>query len=82
MLKTTPFSDHPQVTAPTALYAGNKNQLADLIDVKILAERLPNLLELNVITADLGWEHADFFASMRADTAVFHKLRDLMNILL
>ena len=66
-----------QVTAPTALYAGDNDALADLADIQMLAEVLPNLIAFEVVDYE-GWTHADFFMATRSGELVTSRYMQLM----
>lgn len=65
------------MTAPTALFVGDEDNLADAMDAAILKERLPNVIHNEIIDFD-GWNHFDFVANMETDRVCLFKIRDLL----
>ena len=62
-----------KVTAPTALFKGDADDLADMIDVDLLINELPN------VALDIeGWTHLDYIVAMDADVLVYDLVLDLL----
>ncbi|XP_059093434.1 lipase 3-like [Tigriopus californicus] len=74
---TPPEYDLSKVSAPTALFVGNADDLADPVDAALLMDRLPNVIYNEIVDFD-GWNHFDFFANMETDRVCLFKIRDLL----
>ncbi len=73
-----PLYDFTKITTPTAIWAGDKDDLADVEDVKRLVEVLPNVSHFEVVPYE-GFTHLDFAIAIDADTLVYAPLLDMMN---
>jgi len=71
-----PQYDLSKVTAPTALYKGDNDDLCDLRDIERLAKELPNVVEDHLVDIE-GWTHLDFAIAMDADVLVYDRLLNL-----
>ena len=66
------------VQAPVVLLAGDKDYLADPMDVYALSQVLPNVQKFEVIDIP-GFTHFDFAIAIDADQAVYYPIIDMMN---
>ena len=73
-----PAYDLSNVKVPVALFAGDADDLACVADVKVLAERLPNVSLLEVVEFE-GFTHMDFSIAIDADVLVYSKIVDMIN---
>ena len=70
--------DLGKVTAPTAIFKGDADDLADLIDCDLLVNELPNVVFDHLVELD-GWTHIDFIAAMDADVLVYDYILHLLS---
>ena len=70
--------DLGKVTAPTAIFKSDADDLADLIDIDLLVNELPNVVFDHFVELD-GWTHADYIAAMDADVLVYDYILDLIS---
>jgi len=75
---TPPVYDLSKVTAPTAIFKGDADDLVSLIDVDILVNRLPNVVFDHLVELD-GWTHTDYVISMDADVLVYDYVVDVFS---
>ena len=73
-----PSYDFQNVQAPVVLLAGDKDYLADPLDVYRLSQVLPNVQKFDVIDIP-GFTHFDFAIAIDADQAVYYPIIDMMN---
>ena len=66
-----------KVTAPTALFKGDADDLADMIDVDLLINMLPNVALDHLVDIE-GWTHLDYIVAMDADVLVYDLAVDLL----
>jgi len=69
--------DLKQVTAPTAIFKADADDLADLVDIDLLVNELPNVVFDHLVAIN-GWTHADYIAAMDADVLVYDYVLDLI----
>ena len=72
-----PAYDLSQIKVPVALFAGDKDDLACVEDVEVLAQRLPNLSLFEVVDFK-GWTHLDFSIGLDADKLIYSTILDMM----
>ena len=76
--QATPLDyDLKKVTAPTAIFKADADDLADLIDIDLLVNELPNVVFDHLVEIE-GWTHADYIAAMDADVLVYDFVLDLI----
>lgn len=73
-----PAYDLNNVKVPVALFVGDKDDLACVEDVTVLADRLPNVSLLQVVDFE-GWTHLDFSIAIDADKLVYSKIIEMIN---
>ena len=73
-----PNYDLSKITAPTAIWAGDKDDLADVADVEHLVEVLPNVTHYEVVGIE-GFTHLDFAIAIDADQYVYAPILERMN---
>ena len=66
---TAPIYDIRKIQVPVALYTGGSDWLADLNDVNILRQSLPNIVDDYTVE---GWDHSDLVWATNA-TLVYYK---------
>jgi len=66
-----------RVTAPTAIFKSDADDLADLVDIDLLVNRLPNVVMDHMVERD-GWTHTDYIVAMDADRLVYDYVLDLV----
>ena len=69
--------DLKKVTAPTAIFKGDADDLADVIDIDLLVNELPNVVFDHLVEID-GWTHADYIVAMDADVLVYDYILDIL----
>lgn len=65
-----PQYDLSKVTAPTAIFKGDADDLVNIVDVDTLVNKLPNVVFDHLVEID-GWTHIDYAVAMDADTLVY-----------
>jgi len=76
--QATPLDyDLKKVTAPTAIFKADADDLADLVDIDLLVNELPNVVLDHLVDIE-GWTHADYIVAMDADTLVYDYVLDLI----
>jgi hypothetical protein len=75
---TPPVYDLGKVTAPTAIFKGDADDVVSLIDVDILVNRLPNVVYDHLVEMD-GWTHVDYVMAMDADFLVYDYVLDVFS---
>jgi len=74
----TPINyDLTKVTAPTAIFKGDADDLADVEDINRLVSELPNVVLDHLVDIE-GWTHADYIVAMDADELVYKYILDLL----
>ena len=63
--------------APTALFKGDADDLADMIDVDLLINELPNVALDHLVDIE-GWIHLDYIVAMDADVLVYDLVLDFL----
>jgi len=66
-----------RVTAPTAIFKSDADDLADLVDIDLLVNQLPNVVMDHMVERD-GWTHTDYIVAMDADRLVYDYVLDLV----
>ena len=76
--QATPLDyDLKKVTAPTAIFKGDADDLADVIDIDLLVNELPNVVFDHLVEIE-GWTHADYIVAMDADVLVYDYVLNLI----
>ena len=76
--QATPMDyDLQKVTAPTAIFKADADDLADLVDIDLLVNELPNVVFDHLVGIE-GWTHADYIVAMDADVLVYNYVLDLI----
>jgi hypothetical protein len=70
-----PVYDVSKVKLPVGLYCGGADWLADLDDVNLLREKLPNIVE-DYSVAD--WDHSDLVWASNASSVYYNRILQLM----
>jgi len=70
--------DLGKVTAPTAIFKADADDLADLIDIDLLVNELPNVVYDHLVDYE-GWTHADYIVAMDADVLVYDYILNLLS---
>ncbi len=73
-----PSYDLSNVKVPVALFAGDKDDLACVEDVQVLADRLPNVSLFQVVEFE-GFTHLDFAIAIDADKLIYSTIVDMMS---
>jgi len=69
--------DLSKVTAPTAIFKGDADDLADVEDINRLVSELPNVVLDHLVDIE-GWTHTDYVVAMDADELVYKYILDLL----
>ena len=72
-----PPHDLSKITAPIALFLGDKDDLADPIDGQLLADHLPNLIHYEIVDYK-GFTHLDFVTAIDADKLIYETIVSMM----
>ena len=72
-----PAYDLTKITAPVALWASDKDDLADSRDIYQLSKTLPNLISYELVNIP-GFTHLDFATAIDADIAIYHPILEMM----
>ena len=72
-----PSYDLSKITAPVALFVGDKDDLACPADVDYLVTQLPNVIHHEVVDFD-GWTHLDFSIGIDADKLIYQTVMNMM----
>jgi len=67
-----------KVTAPTAIFKGDMDDIADLKDISRLVSELPNVVFDHLVELQ-GYNHFDFIVSMDADVLVYKYILQLLD---
>ena len=70
--------DVTKITAPVYLFYGLGDSFADPVDVKWLADHLPNLTESYQVP-DKSWDHLDFTWGIHAAPYIYDKIIAFIN---
>lgn len=71
-----PLYDLSKVSAKTAIFKGDNDDLVSLIDVQQLVSELPNVVFDHLVELT-GWTHIDYAVAMDADIYVYDYIVDL-----
>jgi len=75
----TPINyDLSKVTAPTAIFKGDADDLADVVDIDRLVSELPNVVLDHLVEYE-GWTHFDFAAAMDVDVLVYDHVLEILS---
>jgi len=69
--------DLSKVTAPTAIFKGDADDLADVEDINRLVSELPNVVLDHLVEIE-GWTHTDYIVAMDTDELVYKYILDLL----
>ena len=72
-----PVYDLSKITAPVALFVGDKDDLATIADAQTLADNLPNVSLFKTVDFK-GWTHMDFCIAVDADKLVYAKILEMI----
>merc|ERR1711915_964081 len=77
--QTNPLNyDLSKVTAPTAIFKGDADDLVDVKDVERLVSEMPNVIFDHLMERG-KWTHTDFAIAMDADTLVYQRILDIFS---
>lgn len=77
--ETPPIYDLSKVTAPVALFVGDKDDLATVADAETLAANLPNLSLFQIVDFE-GFTHMDFAIAIDANKLIYAKILEMMQV--
>ena len=72
-----PVYDLSKITAPIALFVGDKDDLACPADVDYLVTQLPNVIHHEIVDFQ-GWTHLDFSIGIDADKLIYETVMNMM----
>ena len=72
-----PVYDLSKITAPVALFVGDKDDLATIADAQTLADNLPNVSLFEIVDFE-GWTHMDFAIAVDANKLIYAKILEMM----
>ena len=72
-----PSYDLSKISAPVALFVGDKDDLACPADVDYLVTQLPNVIHHEIVDFQ-GWTHLDFSIGIDADKLIYQTIMNMM----